>query len=164
MSVFIISSCGSNPDKSTNEETNQNDGSPSISDAINNPALENDSLSSNIPDNKKEDNDTINADPDIHAHILVDEEPKPVNFEAIMIAIGYPSKAKDARIEGKVIVRILVGKDGEYMQHSIISNAHPILSDAVASQVKNLQFTPALKEGQAVKFWVTLPFNFKLVK
>lgn len=159
--VLMITSCGSKPDKSTNVEQGKDEEKP---ETISEDLFEIDTLGSSIPKERQGDNGTIDPGPEINAVQVVDEEAKPVNLEAIRLAIGYPSKAKDAGIEGSVIVRVLVGNDGEYMRHSIIKNAHPILTDAVASQVENLQFTPALKEGQAVKFWINLPFNFKLVR
>ncbi|AOW19301.1 TonB family protein [Urechidicola croceus] len=102
--------------------------------------------------------------PDPNDFINVDKEPIPTNLNSIRAAIGYPTAAKNAEIEGKVIVRILVGKDGDYIKHITIRNSHAILNKAIEPHLVNLKFTPALKDGKPLKYWVTIPFDFKLLK
>lgn len=102
--------------------------------------------------------------PDPNAFIPVEKEPSPVNMDNIKRLIGYPPTAKEAEIEGKVILRILVGKDGRYRQHIVIKNPHPILTKAVEGQVTNLQFTPGIQAGKPIPVWVTIPFDFKLLR
>ncbi|WP_339901417.1 energy transducer TonB [uncultured Cyclobacterium sp.] len=158
---LIISSCSSNPDKS--EHTESNEKRPVLSDTINKATSIEDTLNTNALLEKKIAKDSTDADPTINAVVLVDEDPKPLNLGEIYQAIGYPSKAKEAGIEGSVVVRILVGQNGEYLKHKIVTNAHPLLSNSVDLEVKNLRFTPAMKAGQPVKVWINLPFKFKLV-
>lgn len=101
--------------------------------------------------------------PDINKFIFVQEEPKPINMEDIKKAIGYPQIARDAGIEGDVVARVLVDQYGKYLDHKIIKQQHPILAKAVQSKVDRLQFTPAVQGGKPIKFWVNIPFSFKLV-
>lgn len=103
-------------------------------------------------------------DPDINAFIFDAEEPKPVNMNDVRELIGYPDIAKEAQIEGTVLVRVLVDKQGNYKSHKIIRKAHPILSDAVEKQIARLRFTPAIQGGKPIPFWVNIPFNFKLIQ
>ncbi|MEL6592497.1 MAG: energy transducer TonB, partial [Bacteroidota bacterium] len=77
--------------------------------------------------------------------------------------IGYPQIARDAGIEGNVVVRVLVDKRGNYDKHKIITQVHPILTKAVEEHISKLQFTPAIQGGKPIKFWVNIPFNFKLL-
>ncbi|MEL7340987.1 MAG: energy transducer TonB, partial [Bacteroidota bacterium] len=77
--------------------------------------------------------------------------------------IGYPQIARDAGIEGNVVVRVLVDKRGNYDKHKIITQVHPILTKAVEEHIAKLQFTPAIQGGKPIKFWVNIPFNFKLL-
>ncbi|MCB9231379.1 MAG: energy transducer TonB [Bacteroidia bacterium] len=103
-------------------------------------------------------------DPDPNAFIMVEKEPGPVNMDNIKKLIGYPPAAKEAEIEGKVILRILVGKNGKYEKHIVVKNPHPILTKAVEAQIQNLEFTPGIQAGQPIKVWVTIPFDFKLLR
>lgn len=90
-------------------------------------------------------------------------EPLPLNLEAIKEKIGYPEIAKDAGIQGTVIVRALVTREGTVKRYKIIRKVHPILADAVSRQILFLYFAPAICDGVSVPFWVEIPFKFKLI-
>jgi protein TonB len=101
--------------------------------------------------------------PDINAFVFVQEEPKPVNMDDIRKAIGYPQIARDAGIEGTVVIRILVDEYGNYKKHKVTKQEHPILAKACEAQVGKLKFTPAIQGGKPIKFWVNIPFKFTLL-
>lgn len=105
----------------------------------------------------------IEKEPEITAFILVEEEPVPINLEEIKAMIGYPQVARDAGINGRVVIRILVDETGKYRRHRVINTAHPILTGACEAQIKKLAFTPAVQGGKPIKFWVNVPFNFILM-
>lgn len=94
----------------------------------------------------------------------VQEEPRAVNMADIQKLVGYPAIAKEAGIQGEVVVRILIDEKGNYMKHKIIKQMHPILAKAVEDQLSRLKFTPAIQGGKAIKFWVNVPFRFKLAQ
>ncbi|MEZ4774921.1 MAG: energy transducer TonB [Bacteroidia bacterium] len=98
--------------------------------------------------------------PAIDDFVFVHKEPVAINYMEVSNAIGYPSVAKEAGIEGSVIVRVLVDEHGNYLKHKVISQAHPLLGRSCDSYVNNLYFTPAVRDGQPVKFWVNIPFHF----
>lgn len=89
-------------------------------------------------------------------------EPVPLNMQEVKRRIGYPPVAKEAGIEGQVIIRILVDEQGNYIRHIIAKAGHPILQMAIEEHIKELRFTPAIQNGKPTKFWVNLPLNFKL--
>lgn len=101
-------------------------------------------------------------DPDPTAFIAVEKEPQPVNIEEIKKRIGYPPLAKEAGIQGKVIVRVLVGKNGKYERHIVLRSPHKLLTEAVEKELPNLEFTPGIQAGKPIKVWVTIPFDFQL--
>jgi len=101
-------------------------------------------------------------EPGINDLIFVQKEPAPVNMSDIRKSIGYPQIARDASIEGMVVIRILVDKSGNYKKHKIIKQAHPMLAKACEKHVGKLKFTPAIQGGKPIQFWVNVPFRFKL--
>ena len=105
----------------------------------------------------------VEQEPAIDAFIFAEEEPRPVNMDDIKKLIGYPQIARDAGIEGSVVVRVLVDKKGNYSKHKIINQVHPILAKAVEKHITRLKFTPAIQGGKPIQFWVNIPFNFKLL-
>ncbi len=74
----------------------------------------------------------------------------------------YPEIARMARIEGKVLVHVLVGKDGRVKKAMVIQQAHPSLDEAALEAAKRALFKPAIQQGQPVPVWVSIPFRFKL--
>ncbi|MEM6763421.1 MAG: energy transducer TonB [Bacteroidota bacterium] len=105
----------------------------------------------------------VEQEPDINAFIFAEEEPQPVNMAEVQKAIGYPQIARDAGIEGSVVLRVLVDEKGKYNKHKVLNQVHPILAKAVESKIRLLKFTPAIQGGKPIKFWVNIPFNFKLL-
>ena len=102
-------------------------------------------------------------EPDISTIIFVEEEPQPVNMADIQQEIGYPEPAVHADIQGMVVLRILVDEKGKYVKLKVINEGHPVLSRAVETQIHKLSFTPAIQSNRPIKFWVNVPFRFKLL-
>ena len=102
------------------------------------------------------------GEPDPYGFVIVDQEARPLNVDDFRKAIGYPAAARDREIQGKVIVRILVTKEGAYKKHLLLNDTIPVLTAAVVEKLPMLEFTPAIKDGQSVPLWVTMPFDFKL--
>lgn len=91
----------------------------------------------------------------------VDKAPVAVNLAQVQGSMRYPEIARSSGIEGKVTVKVLVGPDGSVVQVGGFSGPD-VFREEVSSKVMNLQFTPALQQGQPVRCWVSVPFNFKL--
>lgn len=101
--------------------------------------------------------------PGIDEPIEVDNPPQPLNMREIQTEVGYPEQARAEGIEGMVVARILVDEEGNYERHEWVKGEPAILAQAVDEQIAQLSFKPAAKNGKPVKFWVNLPFNFKLM-
>lgn len=101
-------------------------------------------------------------EPEVNEFLFVDEEPTLLNIRDIRQQIGYPKVARDAGIEGTVVVRVLVDKKGNYKRHRVVKTPHPLLNKAVENQIHNLRFTPAIQGSAPADFWVNVPFKFGL--
>lgn len=75
----------------------------------------------------------------------------------------YPSLAMDAGIEGLVMVKALVGKDGRVID-VMLSDKHqvPMLNEAALTAARQWVFTPGLDGGRPVACWTAIPFRFRL--
>ncbi len=102
-------------------------------------------------------------EPNVDDFVFVSEEPKPLNMDEVQLLIGYPDVARDANIEGQVVVRVLVDEHGNYRKHKMVKKIHPILAEAVENNIHKLKFSPAIQGGKPIKFWVNIPFRFKLM-
>lgn len=99
-----------------------------------------------------------------HLNFLNTEiEPRPINIEELKKEIGYPAKARDAGIEGQLIVRVLMDQNGEMIRMKFARHGHPILESAIESKMDQIRFTPAIQNHEVIKFWINIPFNFRLL-
>jgi protein TonB len=100
--------------------------------------------------------------PDPATFVDVEQEPSPVNMADFRKNIGYPVMAKEANISGRVTLKLLVDTEGNVEKYIILKSPHQLLTDACTQQIKQLKFTPAIQAGKPIKFWLTVPVDFKL--
>lgn len=91
----------------------------------------------------------------------VEKAPSAINLGSIQSSMKYPEMARITGKEGRVVVRLLIGKDGSVEKIGKISGPDEF-RDEVSDKVMDLRFTPALQKNEAVKCWVSVPFSFKL--
>lgn len=87
----------------------------------------------------------------------------PVEQEPVLIRIAkpvFPDVAMAAGVEGTVMVRVLVGKDGK-VRNALVVDGHEMLKDAAIVCAKTALFKPALVENKPVEVWVLIPVIFK---
>lgn len=97
--------------------------------------------------------------PEPEAYVYVEELPNPV----IEVPPVYPELAREARVEGTVLARLLVGGDGRVLDVRIEpGHSIPLLDAAAEEAARRWVFTPALANGRAVMVWVAVPFRFRL--
>ena len=74
----------------------------------------------------------------------------------------YPEMARMAKIEGTVIVKVLVGPDGLVKDAQIVQGVNPSLNQAALSAARRCKFIPGKQRNIPVKAWMALPFAFRL--
>jgi len=73
----------------------------------------------------------------------------------------YPEIARISRREGKVILEIVVGRDGE-VEGVTILRSDPLFDEAAAEAVRRWEYEPALQSGRPVKVLMTVVVQFRL--
>ena len=73
----------------------------------------------------------------------------------------YPEVARQARVEGVVILECTVGAQGTVTGVQVVQGV-PLLDDAAIAAVKQWRYTPTLVQGQGVPVTVTVTLNFRL--
>jgi TonB family C-terminal domain len=77
--------------------------------------------------------------------------------------INYPMDAKDAGLQGRVIVAFVVNEDGSLSNISVVRAIHPSLDAEAIRVVKAMpKWTPGEQRGKAVKVRYVLPVTFRL--
>jgi protein TonB len=88
------------------------------------------------------------------------EPPKLVRF----VKPGYPPIARRLRVEGEVVVSVLVDETGKVADARIVRSATQDvgLEEAALAAARSASFQPATKDGVRVKMWTTLRIPFQL--
>ena len=95
--------------------------------------------------------------PDPYAPVYVEEMP----IEIARVTPEYPDLARRAGMEGRVLVRALVGIDGR-VQEVLIHGSESVFDEAAVRAVQQWVFRPAQMNGQPVRVWVSVPITFRL--
>lgn len=78
-------------------------------------------------------------------------------------SIRYPKDAKEKGIQGKVIARFMVKKDGSVSDVSIEKGVSPLLDNEAIRVVKTLpKFSPGKLNGKSVPVWFMIPITYTL--
>src|SRR5271156_626869 len=73
----------------------------------------------------------------------------------------YPPLARQARIQGVVVLQALIGKDGTITNLHVVSG-HPMLTNAALEAVKEWRYKPYYLNGEPVEVETTINVNFTL--
>ena len=77
------------------------------------------------------------------------------------VAPVYPPLARQARIQGTVILKIVINKDGDVRDVQLISG-HPMLAPAAVEAVKQWKYQPYTKDGEVVEVSTMVRVNFTM--
>jgi protein TonB len=73
----------------------------------------------------------------------------------------YPQDARDAKIQGVVILEIVIAEDGGVIETHILRSI-PALDQAAIDAVSQWKFEPTLLNGEPVEVEITVTVNFSL--
>lgn len=75
----------------------------------------------------------------------------------------YPDNAKESGIEGTVLLYVLVDETGGVVRVTVVRQLEErSLNEAAEKAARDCTFTPGTLQGQPVKVWTRLPYEFKL--
>jgi TonB family protein len=79
--------------------------------------------------------------------------------------VAYPAVAQKANIQGKVVVKFLIDKDGKISKASIIKGIGNGCDEEAIRIINAMPaWIPASRNGQPIASYYTLPIVFKLTK
>jgi len=77
------------------------------------------------------------------------------------VAPLYPASARQAHIEGTVVLQAVIGKDGNVQTVRVVSG-HPMLIQAAVNAAKQWHFNPYYQDGEPVEADTQINVNFTL--
>jgi len=90
-------------------------------------------------------------------YVAYEKEPELVSMKDP----DYPDIAREAGVEGTVMVRVLVGEDG-FVKDMMIIQSVQMLDDSAVNAAQTAVFKPALQKDKPVAVWMVIPIEFSL--
>lgn len=85
-------------------------------------------------------------------------------YEFLSSKLVYPKKAYRKRIEGQVVAKFIVEKDGSLSNIEITSGPPELWQAVMDVLLASPKWTPAVQNGKVVRSYKSQPINFKLEK
>ncbi len=73
----------------------------------------------------------------------------------------YPPLARQARIQGSVVLRAVISRDGR-IENLQVLNGHPMLAPAAIEAVRQWRYRPYMLNGEPVEVETQITVNFTL--
>jgi protein TonB len=105
--------------------------------------------------------DNKDPDPSPDETISVNKPPY-VDNSLIMSKLQYPELAKKAGLEGKVVLRVLVRRNGSVKKFIVENTDSELFNKSAGDAVMKTQFLPAIQNGKPVACWLSVPISFKI--
>jgi TonB family protein len=83
-------------------------------------------------------------------------------IQALQSRIRYPAFARQAGVEGRVTVRMVVDENGDMVRPEIMNGLGYGIDEEVLRVLRGARFEPGRVGGKAVGVWHTLFFDFKI--
>ena len=74
----------------------------------------------------------------------------------------YTQEAKEAGIQGAVLLQAVIGKQGGVEQVEVLQELSHGLTEAAADTIRTWKFEPATLDGEPVSVYFNLTINFRL--
>ena len=106
--------------------------------------------------------ETREAEPDPDEFVPVEKQPG-MDIAELQKSVQYPKLAREAGIEGRVMIRALIDKEGKVRKTLVEYTDNSLLNQAAIDAIKNYKnFTPAIQNNKPIMIWISIPIRFKL--
>ncbi len=83
-------------------------------------------------------------------------------LEGLQSRVEYPQFARQAGIEGQVVIQFVVDERGNVVDPVVLRSPNDLLSEAALKAVRESRFTPGQQRGRPVKVRFAVPVTFRL--
>lgn len=116
------------------------------------------------------------SSPEEKEAVRVKDAPRTIHGAAVERTIGegdapsfarfvppeYPHQARARNMEGRVLLRVLVGAEGRAKEIEVVESSHPAFTKAARKSAQRSRYAPLTRQGREEDVWVLIPFQFKL--
>jgi len=72
----------------------------------------------------------------------------------------YPAEAVALDLTGLVMIKVLVGYDGQVAEAEVVQGLHPAVDAAALEAARGGRYAPATRSSMATDGWLTVPFRY----
>lgn len=113
------------------------------------------------PPPEKDEEDEEDMEPEVFT--IVEDMPElKGGMDAIYEHLKYPEIARQAGIEGRVVVRFIINEEGQVINPEVVRGIGGGCDEAAVRAVQQVEFTPGRQRGRAVRVRYSLPIVFRL--
>ncbi|MBX2822992.1 MAG: TonB family protein, partial [Rhodothermaceae bacterium] len=94
--------------------------------------------------------------------VVPDSPARLLEEAALRAGVEYPSRARRAGVEGRVIIRMIVDEEGRMLRPAVVEGIGFGCDEEVIKALGNAQFEPATFRSQPVKSWYMFSLVFSL--
>ena len=112
---------------------------------------------------EQETTETSSQDLDAEVFEVVEDPPEPVGgLHEIYENLEYPETAREAGIQGQVVIQFIVTEDGDVDQVEGLRDIGGGTMEAAKQAIKDTEWKPGEQKGRAVNVRFQLPVSFQL--
>ena len=95
--------------------------------------------------------------------VVVEQMPEMIGgWEALMKDLKYPPLARQAGLEGMVVVKVVIDETGRPLNPEVAKSVHEILDQAAIEAVLEQRFEPGRQRNRPVRVAMAIPVRFQL--
>ncbi len=102
---------------------------------------------------------------EIPPFLPIENQPKLIGgLDELYKKLVYPEIAIKAGIEGTVVFRILISREGIPTEFEVVKSLHTLCDNAAMDALKTMRFIPAKQRDKPVPYRIMQPIRFKINK
>ena len=95
--------------------------------------------------------------------VVVEQMPEMIGgFEALLKDLEYPMLARQAGLEGMVVIIVLIDETGKPVRTRVAKSVNDVLDKAAEEAVMKQRFKPGRQRNRAVRVEMAIPVRFQL--
>lgn len=100
---------------------------------------------------------------ELEIFVVVEQMPEIIGgSQKVYEYLDYPEIARQAGIEGLVVIQVIVNKEGIPTMPEAVRSGGQVLDDAAIKAVMKLRFVPGKQRGKPVQVRLAIPIRFRL--
>ena len=104
-------------------------------------------------------------EPTVELFVVVEQMPEMIGgFAALLADLEYPALARQAGLEGMVVVYVIIDETGKPVSARVVKSVAEVLDKAALEAVLKQRFEPGRQRNRPVRVQMAIPVRFQLME